>query len=69
MTEPDQASSDAVNISTRIEKDGKGNYVINGKKHWITNGNCPLTKLYILIGKTNPDDPSKHKQQVSSGRY
>lgn len=32
MTEPDVASSDATNISTRIEKDGKGNYVINGRK-------------------------------------
>lgn len=63
MTEPSTASSDATNISTRIDKDGKGNYVINGTKWWITNGNNPRTKLFILIGKTNPDDASKHKQQ------
>jgi len=63
MTEPDQASSDATNISTSISKDGKGNYVVNGRKHWITSGNCAITGLYILIGKTNPDDASKHKQQ------
>ncbi|KXS22459.1 acyl-CoA dehydrogenase NM domain-like protein [Gonapodya prolifera JEL478] len=63
MTEPNQASSDATNISTRIEKDGKGNYVINGRKWWITNGNNPRTELYILVGKTAPDHPEKHRQQ------
>ncbi|KAI9024854.1 acyl-CoA dehydrogenase/oxidase [Hyaloraphidium curvatum] len=63
MTEPDQASSDATNVSTRIDKDGKGNYVINGRKWWITNGHNPRTKLYILIGKTDPDNASRHRQQ------
>ncbi|KAJ3344227.1 hypothetical protein HDU93_000017 [Gonapodya sp. JEL0774] len=63
MTEPNQASSDATNVSTRIERDGRGNYVINGRKWWITNGNNPRTKLYILLGKTAPDHPEVHRQQ------
>jgi acyl-CoA dehydrogenase len=61
MTEPDVASSDATNISTRIERDGD-HYVINGRKWWITNAYHPNNRLYIVMGKTNPDAPP-HLQQ------
>ncbi|MEM1263340.1 MAG: acyl-CoA dehydrogenase family protein [Pseudomonadota bacterium] len=62
MTEPDVASSDATNIACSITRDGD-DYVINGRK-WYTTGamrdNCDLL---ILMGKTDPDNPSRHQQQ------
>jgi acyl-CoA dehydrogenase len=61
MTEPAVASSDATNIETRITRDGD-HYVINGRKWWITNAYNPRTKLYIVMGKTDPSAP-KHQQQ------
>ncbi|MDB5840958.1 MAG: acyl-CoA dehydrogenase, middle domain protein [Herminiimonas sp.] len=61
MTEPDVASSDATNIATRIERDGD-EYVINGHKWWISGAGDPRCKIYILMGKTDPDAP-RHAQQ------
>jgi acyl-CoA dehydrogenase len=61
MTEPAVASSDATNIETRIEREGE-DYVINGRKWWITNAMHPNCKVLIVMGKTNPDGPP-HKQQ------
>jgi acyl-CoA dehydrogenase len=61
MTEPDVASSDATNISTRIERDGD-HYVINGRKWWTTNAYHPNLGIFIVMGKTNPSAP-KHQQQ------
>ena len=61
MTEPDVASSDATNVQTRIERDGD-HYVINGKKTWISGAADPRTKIFILMGKTDPSAP-RHKQQ------
>ena len=61
MTEPDVASSDATNISTRIERDG-GGYVINGRKWWITGAMNPDAKIFIVMGKTNPAE-QRHRQQ------
>jgi acyl-CoA dehydrogenase len=61
MTEPDVASSDATNISTRIERDGD-EYVINGRKWWTTGINDPRCKIMILMGKTDPS-ASVHRQQ------
>jgi alkylation response protein AidB-like acyl-CoA dehydrogenase len=61
MTEPDVASSDATNISTRIERDGD-EYVINGRKWWSSGVMDPRCKVSILMGKTNPEAP-KHQQQ------
>jgi acyl-CoA dehydrogenase len=61
MTEPAVASSDATNIATRIERDGD-DYVINGRKWWITGAADPRCAVYILMGKTNPDAP-RHAQQ------
>lgn len=61
MTEPDVASSDATNIRSSIVRDG-GDYVINGRKWWISGVGDPRCELMIFMGKSNPDAP-KHQQQ------
>jgi acyl-CoA dehydrogenase len=61
MTEPEVASSDATNISTRIERDGD-DYVINGRKWWTTGINDPRCKIMVVMGKTDPNE-SVHRQQ------
>lgn len=61
MTEPDVASSDATNIETRIERQGD-DYVINGRKWWISGAGDPRCAIYITMGKTNPD-AARHAQQ------
>jgi acyl-CoA dehydrogenase len=62
MTEPDVASSDATNIECRIERDDD-HYVINGRKWWSSGANDPRCKLFIVMGKTDPANPDKHRQQ------
>jgi len=61
MTEPDVASSDATNIQSSIRRDGD-DYVINGTKWWSSGAPDPRCKVYIFMGKTNPDNP-RHTQQ------
>ncbi|MFI6387499.1 acyl-CoA dehydrogenase family protein [Nonomuraea sp. NPDC050540] len=61
MTEPDVASSDATNIATSITRDG-GEYVINGRKWFISGAMNPNCKIFIVMGKTDPEAPS-HRQQ------
>jgi acyl-CoA dehydrogenase len=61
MTEPAVASSDATNISCRIERDGD-DYVINGRKWWISGAADARCAVFILMGKTDPDAPT-HSQQ------
>jgi acyl-CoA dehydrogenase len=61
MTEPDVASSDATNISTRIERDG-GEYVINGRKWWSSGAMDPRCQILIVMGKTEPA-AERHRQQ------
>ena len=61
MTEPDVASSDATNIETRIERDGD-EYVLNGRKWWITGAMNPHAEIMIVMGKTDPS-ASRHRQQ------
>ncbi|MET8048232.1 acyl-CoA dehydrogenase family protein [Streptosporangium sp. NPDC005286] len=61
MTEPDVASSDATNISTRIERDGDS-YVVNGHKWWITGAMNPNAEIFIVMGKTDPA-ADRHRQQ------
>ncbi len=62
MTEPEVASSDATNIACRIQRDGD-DYVITGRKWWTSGANDPRCKLFIVMGKTDPDNPSRHHQQ------
>ncbi|HET7399901.1 MAG TPA: acyl-CoA dehydrogenase family protein [Intrasporangium sp.] len=61
MTEPDVASSDATNISTRIVRDGDG-YVISGRKWWATGAMNPDAAIFIVMGRTDPEAP-RHRQQ------
>ena len=61
MTEPAVASSDATNISCRIEREGD-DYVINGRKWWISGAASKRCKIAILMGKTDPN-ASRHTQQ------
>jgi acyl-CoA dehydrogenase len=69
MTEPDVASSDATNISLRIERSDAphiggdaGEYVLNGRKWWISGALHPHCRIMIVMGKSNPDAP-RHRQQ------
>ena len=61
MTEPEVASSDATNIATRVERDGD-EYVINGRKWWITGAMNPEAEIFIVMGKTDPS-AARHRQQ------
>lgn len=61
MTEPDVASSDATNITTAIRREG-GDYVINGRKWFISNACHPKCALFIVMGKTDPE-ADRHRQQ------
>ncbi len=61
MTEPEVASSDATNIQTRIERQGD-HYIVNGHKWWISGAPDPRCKVYITMGKTDPEAP-RHSQQ------
>jgi acyl-CoA dehydrogenase len=63
MTEPDVASSDATNIATRIERDGD-DYVMNGRKWWISGAADPRCAVMIVMGKTNPDASTYQQQSM-----
>ena len=65
MTEPAVASSDATNIEARIERvsgTSSDEYVINGRKWWISGAGDPRCQVYIFMGKTDPEAP-RHSQQ------
>jgi acyl-CoA dehydrogenase len=61
MTEPQVASSDATNIGTRITRDGD-EYVITGRKFYISGAMNPKCAIFIVMGKTDPD-AARHVQQ------
>jgi acyl-CoA dehydrogenase len=62
MTEPEVASSDATNVTSSIVRDGD-DYVINGRKWYTTNATDPRCKIMIFMGKSDPDNPDRHRQQ------
>lgn len=62
MTEPAVASSDATNIESSIVRDGDA-YVINGRKWWSSGMGDPRCKILIFMGKTDPNNPDKYRQQ------
>jgi len=62
MTEPEVASSDATNIETSIVRDGD-EYVINGRKWYISGAMNEHCKIMIVMGKTDPDNENRHIQQ------
>jgi acyl-CoA dehydrogenase len=62
MTEPQVASSDATNVELRIERDGD-EWVLNGRKWFITNAMYERTKIFIVMGKSDPENENRHKQQ------
>ena len=62
MTEPKVASSDATNIESSIVRDGD-HYVINGHKWWTSGIGDPRCQILIFMGKTDPRNPDRYKQQ------
>ncbi|KAI1310121.1 acyl-CoA dehydrogenase [Xylaria venustula] len=62
MTEPDVASSDARNIQLNMRKEGN-EYVLNGSKWWSSGAGDPRCKVYIVMGKSDPDNKDPYKQQ------
>ena len=62
MTEPAVASSDATNIESSIRRDGDS-YVLNGRKWFASGGNDRRCKLIIFMGKTDPHNQDRHRQQ------
>jgi acyl-CoA dehydrogenase len=63
MTEPQVASSDATNIELSIVSDGD-DWLLNGRKWFITGAMYERTKIFIVMGKSDPDNPNRHKQQT-----
>ena len=62
MTEPNVASSDATNIQTSLVRDGN-DFLINGRKWFVTNAPYERTKIFIVMGKSDPDNPNRHQRQ------
>ncbi len=62
MTEPDVASSDATNVQLAIQRDGD-EYVLNGRKWWTSGAARERCKIFIVMGKTDPNSPDRYRQQ------
>ena len=62
MTEPEVASSDATNIQCSIRREGD-EYVINDRKWYITGAMNERCEIFVLMGKTDPDNADRHRQQ------
>src|SRR6185312_10599724 len=62
MTETAVASSDATNIQSSISRDGD-TYVLNGRKWWTSGAGDPRCRILIFMGKSDPNNPDRHRQQ------
>jgi acyl-CoA dehydrogenase len=62
MTEPDVASSDATNIQNSFVRVGDS-YVVIGGKWWSSGAGDPRCKVFIVMGKSDPDHRLRHQQQ------
>jgi acyl-CoA dehydrogenase len=63
MTEPQVASSDATNIELSIVREGQ-EWVLNGRKWFITGAMNERTKIFIVMGKSDPGNANRHMQQT-----
>ena len=63
MTEPQVASSDATNIQMEIRRDGE-EWVLNGRKWFITGAMNERTRIFIVMGKSSPNHEDRHRQQT-----
>ncbi len=63
MTEPQIACSDATNVELSIKREGD-EWVLNGRKWFITNAKYERTKIFIVMGKSDPENANRHKQQT-----
>ncbi|MCG6872829.1 MAG: acyl-CoA dehydrogenase family protein [Gammaproteobacteria bacterium] len=63
MTEPQVASSDATNIELGIKQEGD-EWVLNGRKWFITGAPYERCRIFIVMGKSDPDNPNRHQQQT-----
>ena len=62
MTEPQVASSDATNVELNIQRDGDS-WLLNGRKWFITGAMYERTKIFIVMGKSDPENSNRHLQQ------
>jgi len=62
MTEPQVASSDATNVELNIQRDGDS-WLLNGRKWFITGAMYERTKIFIVMGKSDPESSNRHLQQ------
>jgi len=62
MTEPAVASSDATNIESQIRREAD-TYIINGRKWWTSGAMDPRCAVLIFMGKTDPANPDRYRQQ------